>query len=856
MNFLYAGQDQTECDREAIHLISAIQGFGALIAVNANWTITHRSANCSTVLGTGDAFEIGQPLDLNFTRNAMMALKAAFDQIVKEDSVERLFGLDLLGNGALFDCAIHPSGGKIIIEFEPHDTAAFQNHLAGVTPAIGGLSTAQSTDELCSMAAKVLRDLLGYDRVMIYRFRRDQSGEVIAEEKRDDLVSYLGLRYPKTDIPQQARRLFVRNRFRIIADTQAEAVPIEAAPDEQNAPLDLSMSVLRSLSPVHVQYMKNMGVRASLSIAIVRRSQLWGLISCHHDTPRTVPYSLRSIAEMLSHVFSMTLDRILIERTEKLRIRSQGLHDQMLRRLAEGISFVDDLEMFAGALGELIPHDGASVLIGEGYHSTGDCPDRDQFAALLPSLCSSPDSAVLAARSLSDHISEAAEFSDKVAGALILSISRSANDYLVLWRKPLTQTDYWAGNPAKAMIEGRDQLEPRTSFSAWAETVEGLSAEWSDDELMIANNLRATLMEIVLRMNDEVAIELKRAREQQDLLIAELNHRVRNILNLVRSLVSQSGKDAINIADFSENIDGRIAALAIAHDNITRQNWTPAPLHSLIESEIAAYVSSKKDRLTMVGDPVLIEPEAYTVLALVVHELVTNSVKYGSLCDDKGTIEVKVSLAINGDLLIDWIERGGPPVKPPTRQGFGTTIITRLIPHDLQGEAESDFKDSGLEAKFRVPARFIASQGEVDAPLNHQAAPEIGFKSKAKDGQVPEHVLLVEDNMIIAHDTEGSLREAGVKSVTLESTVGGALAAIEKREPDFAIVDFNLRTESSIKVAEELARRGVRFVLATGYSELGNEAEELGAEAIIRKPYGMDEIVRALKGELLGERAG
>ena len=238
------------------------------------------------------------------------------------------------------------------------------------------------------------------------------------------------------------------------------------------------------------------------------------------------------------------------------------------------------------------------------------------------------------------------------------------------------------------------------------------------------------------------------------------------------------------------------------------------------------------------------------MLALVVHELVTNSAKYGSLCDSKGTIEVQVSRATNGDLLIKWTERGGPPVQPPTRRGFGSTIISRIIPHDLRGKAELNFHLSGLEADFRVPARYITASSTGNTNQVRQEADEAGANEAVHGREVPEHVLLVEDNMIIALDTEDSLIESGVQSVSVESSVKGALASIKQREPDFAIVDFNLGTESSAKVAEELCARGVRFVLATGYSELGRDLDKLGAQGLMRKPYGADAIKQALAGEL------
>ncbi|MEM1052530.1 MAG: hybrid sensor histidine kinase/response regulator, partial [Pseudomonadota bacterium] len=208
MNFQSLSHELTECDREPIHEIAAIQGFGALIGVDRNWRITHHSANAAKVLETQKRVKPGQDLALHFTHDALKVLDGALHRIVEDDRVERVFGLDLVGRAALFDCAIHSAGNTIIIEFEPHDESEFRDHLTTVPHIISQLSKAKNTDALCTQAAILVRKMLEYDRVMIYRFHNDDSGEVIAEDKRADLDPYLGLRYPSSDIPRQARSLF------------------------------------------------------------------------------------------------------------------------------------------------------------------------------------------------------------------------------------------------------------------------------------------------------------------------------------------------------------------------------------------------------------------------------------------------------------------------------------------------------------------------------------------------------------------------------------------------------------------------------------------------------------------------
>ncbi len=841
MNFASKKPSLTECDREAIHHIALVQPFGGLIALNADWFVAHRSINCGDLLGLEANPEIGQEISAYLQPYALQVLREALERLPGPDQVERLFGLRLTHGGDLFDVAIHSTDSNIIIEFERHEEADYANHLSMLGPALSRLEKFSDLASLSENAAVIARELLGYDRVMVYRFHPDDSGEVIAEERRDDLEPYLGLRYPRADIPQQARDLFRRNKVRVISDMFAQPVPIEPQLGLDSEPLDLSMSGLRAHSEMHIEYMRNMGVHASLAIAIVVQGKLWGMISCHHYSAKTPPYSLRTVAETFSQMFSLMLDRMLIKQAEHTRKRGRALHDQLMMRLAGGTSLSNNLPLLDTLLVDLIPHDGSSAWIDGVYSFRGAAPTKEQFLNLLPALNSAPISSIVATHALVEQIPQAQQFSEEVAGAMVLPISRYPRDFVVLWRKPLAKIVTWAGDPSKAKSTEGERLSPRGSFDAWHEAVEGLSTEWSEDEQQIAESLRITLLEVVLRMTDEVARERSRAQEQQELLIAELNHRVRNILNLIRSLVNQSQHDATSIIDFSKIIGGRINALASAHDNITRENWAPAPVTALIETELEAYLQEKRERMFLTGDEVLIKPEAYTVLALVVHELVTNSAKYGCLCDSHGQLRVDLSRSENGGLLIEWKESGGPPVKPPTRRGFGSTIIERSIPYELKGEAELRFKLAGLEASFTIPAQFIVTPSPEDIAASTAKA----AKKEALQAQVarlPNHVLVVEDSMIIALDTEENLKRLGVPKVSVASSVAGALEAIKVHKPDFAILDFNLGAESSTPVASALSEVGVPFVLATGYGDMESQLEDIGAQALLRKPYGRDEI--------------
>ncbi|MEM7779260.1 MAG: HWE histidine kinase domain-containing protein [Pseudomonadota bacterium] len=849
MNFANRVSDLTECDREPIHEIGSVQSFGGLIAISDDWVITHNSDNCRALLELNADPLLGERLSDYVLPEALKRLQQTAQSIQDDNPVEHAFGLQLRDDLPPFDCTLHAVETGLILEFEPHSGDSFESHLATAGSMLARLSNVSDVGELCTKAARVVRQALGYDRVMIYRFRRDDSGEVIAEDKREELEPYLGLRYPREDIPAQARELFKRNRIRVIANIESKQSPVLSHEAE---PLNLSMSIMRSSAPVHLEYLRNMGVAASLTIAIVRQDRLWGLISCHHDSAFLPPRSLRTVAEMYSQVFSLMLDRILIEQSERLRIEARQLHDKLLQSFAGDATLIHDISLIEENLGEIIPHDGVSVWMGGKYRARGSAPSLEQFRALTGDLSAAPTDMVLASDALQEVIPAAADFADVVAGALVLPISRSPREFLVLWREPLNQTVRWGGNPAKNFIPGTDRLEPRSSFAAWAETVEGASEPWSDDELAIAEGLRVTLLEVVLRMSDEIMRERSRAQEQQDLLIAELNHRVRNILNLIRSLVAQSKDEALSVENFSQIIGGRIAALANAHDNITRQNWSPAPLASLFDTELAAYVSEKPGRFRILGDEVQVKPEAYTVIALVVHELVTNSVKYGALSGNDGRIDVTVAANEDSDLTISWREVGGPPVQSPTRRGFGSTIIERSIPYELKGKADLRFKLTGLEGDFVIPSKYVQFGAEAVSETAQMDDLAVGL-GQAEPGEAerralrPDHVLVLEDNIIIALDAEECLKSLGVDRVDIEGQSNGALSAIANDPPDFAIIDFNLGNESSLPVIEELNRRSIPFVLATGYSQMNEQIEKLGALGIMRKPYGRDEIAEALE---------
>jgi two-component sensor histidine kinase len=431
---------------------------------------------------------------------------------------------------------------------------------------------------------------------------------------------------------------------------------------------------------------------------------------------------------------------------------------------------------------------------------------------------------------------------------LALPISRSPRDYVVLFRQEIVRTVRWAGDPylPKEFGPNGDRLSPRKSFESWAETVSGRSAPFTPVEQQIAETLRATLIEVVLRMSDEAHAERQQAAERQELLIAELNHRVRNILGLIRGLVRQSRGSAASVEEFVGELDGRIHALARAHNQITSDNWGPGSLRTLIETEAAAYLGGKSDRVRTRGPEVLLMPQAFSTMALVLHELVTNSAKYGGL-SDSGHVETSWSIDAGGDLVLDWRESGGPAVQPPKRQGFGSTIIRRSIPYDLGGEARIDFLVTGLHACFVIPGRHLGERRAPHAPDHPSAAAPTPLATPGGT-VIAGNVLLVEDSLIIAMDAEDILLRLGAERVQTAASVGTAMAEIDAEPPRLAVLDVNLGAETSIPVADRLRAAGIPYIFASGYGEQARMPEAHAEVPMIQKPYTIESIGRALAG--------
>ena len=824
--------DISNCDREPIHVPGMIQPFGFLIALTSDWLVSRVSANIDQFIRLTPQDLLGYAISDIFCPDAIHTLRNRITLLRGGDAVERIFSLVLIDGCPPFDVAVHFSGSLVVIEAEP--ARADEMEATGlVRSMVARLAQTDGMSAFLRDGARQVRALTGFDRVMVYRFAEGGDGEVVAEALRPGIDSFFGLHYPASDIPQQARALYLRNIFRVIADVQAQPVPVVPVLDPSGAALDMSLSLLRAVSPIHIEYLGNMGVGASLSISIIVGGRLWGLFACHHYGPRLPSFAQRSAAELFGQIFSMMLESRERAETADYEGKARQVADRLMSAVAQDNDLLSNARWLGDVIFDTIPAEGVGVYIDGQITLSGLTPDETSFAVLINLLNRTAASQVYTTDNLSGIMPEAAAFADRAAGLLAIPLSRRPRDYVVLFRPEQLRSVRWAGSQEKHIEYGPNgpRLTPRKSFEEWSQLVRGTAVSFTPPELRVAEALRTALLEVVLRLSDSANEERHRAHEKQELLIAELNHRVRNILSVIRGLLSQTRGSAGSVEEFIGTLESRVHALARAHDQITADRWSPARLYDLIEVEAGAYLGERRDRVKLTGPNVLLTPSAFTVMALVIHELLTNAAKYGALSDG-GVVSIDWHVDEDGSLLVHWIENGGPAVVAPTRRGFGSTVIERSIPYDLGGKAEVAYRLAGVEAHFCIPSTYVAS-----------VLPDIVHKERAQalPDATPEllkgrTVLLVEDNMIIAMDGEDALRDLGAEVMTAAS-INRAREAIARHKVDLAVLDFNLGNETSLPIADLLTERGVSFIFATGYGDGLELPARYSHVTLLKKPY-------------------
>ncbi|MCK9686248.1 ATP-binding protein [Scleromatobacter humisilvae] len=529
------------CDREPIHIPGSIQPHGALLAFDRLGRLSHASANVPALLGI--PLEFGRTL-----RPGAFGDDAALEQLL-QDTLADANSDELVTNsleatlrGSTFDIVLHAQHGRVICEFERRAAAAGEvstfAHLA--YRAMDTLKRQRSIERLLDAAVIAVRQMTGFDRVMAYRFGHDDSGDVVAEACSDALEPYLGRRYPASDIPAQARRLYILNTLRLIADVGYEPVPL-LADATQREPLDLSHSVLRSVSPIHIEYMKNMGMGASMSVSIVIGGRLWGMLACHHMAPLQVPYPIRMAVDVMAQVIASTVQSLAAKEREGAIARAAWLRTEIVRAIAVGGEVGEVVMRESPALRENLGCDALLVTLG-GIPRAADHVHAAWAKALATWLAQHGDAAlvhVFHGEQLPPPLPGQPE-DERYCGVLALRFDAPRQGWIVGLRREVVQTIRWGGKPEKVIAHGPlgPRLTPRGSFAEWRETVRGQAEPWNDVELEIASQL----LDSVGRAYADRVLEIDQLRSQ---LWAVLGHDLRNplqSLSMANSAIERGGQ--------------------------------------------------------------------------------------------------------------------------------------------------------------------------------------------------------------------------------------------------------------------------------------------------------------------------
>ena len=574
----------TNCDREPIRIPGATQPHGVLLGVDPDGLrVVLASANTARMLGAAPDDVVGRPLGHVLPQASVVELEPVLNGAPPANVSPFQAVVDGPDAPAVVDVTVSWSEGLLLLELEPARHGFLLERVRAPRPvhrALDALDRAPTLEAMCDALAGEVRELTGYDRVMVYRFDADWNGEVVAERRHDRAEPFLGLRYPHTDIPAQARALYAENRLRIIVDVGYEPVPL--VPQENpltGRPVDLGHAVLRSVSPIHVRYLQNMGVGGTLTISLMDRGRLWGLVACHHDRPHEVPASVRSACELIGQVASM---QVGLKKDESEAAYEAGRRG-VLARLVEALRQEEDVPAALVHGGptvlDLVDAAGAAVVHGGAVTTVGEAPSPTLVRALLDAISREAGGTdVVAFDDLASFPDEAPR-PEGVAGVLAAATSTDWSSGVLWFRPEVAKTVTWAGQPHKDAVleeDGTLTLRPRASFASWSELVRGHAEPWTRGDLRAAGDLARAVVSVVTSLADALArmnAELEKSNRELDafayIASHDLKEPLRGIHNYAQFVIEdhaealgEDGRARLEtISKLSRRLDGLIDSL-------------------------------------------------------------------------------------------------------------------------------------------------------------------------------------------------------------------------------------------------------------------------------------------------------
>ena len=639
----------TNCEQEPIHIPGSIQPHGFLLGLKEDtFTIDYCSANISEYIGIKHTDVLGNTFTDVFGTDA----KTALLKYISEDRMLSSLLLKMTLKEQEFLCTVHKSDTVYIVEAEPINTdAKLANEVYDQTSQfLLYMHSTHTLKELCELVAKGTREITGYDRVMIYRFDSNYNGEVFAESCREDLEPFLGLHYPHTDIPQQARELYMKNLLRLITDIDYTPVPIYTIDDSKEKNLDLSLSILRSTSPIHVQYLHNMGVGATLTISLIYQKKLWGLIACHHYSPKNLTPEIRLAAQLQGHFITSQIDLRQSNEEYEIARKTRGALEKINNFDLTGKKSSFEALIQKPELTNLCNASGVSIVFNDHVYKYGLTPSDEEIQYIANWLATYSNNTSFSTNKLVDLLPEYRNLCQKVAGVVYHSLDIDSNN-CIIWYRPETKTEVnWGGDPNKSIIKDKNGLSPRNSFELWKEVVDCTSKEWLQPELdtaaAYAYGLQRQINLILITQEEEKYRKLSELLRETNSELENINwisthdlqEPLRKIQLISSRILTKEEEMPLNVQDSIKRMNAsaeRMQTLLVDILKYTRLKHTNDSFETVDLAEIIEDV--KNDLSENLNEPVAIHidklpkiPGVPFLLKQLFSNLIANSIKYAA----------------------------------------------------------------------------------------------------------------------------------------------------------------------------------------------------------------------------------
>ena len=863
------------CANEPIHIPGSIQPYGVLFVIDPkDHKVLQASDNLESWLGIKTADALGQPLDAVIGADQAEVIR----HIVVKRELQPLQSSVVRINDKVFDAVAHLSDGYIVVELEIVDdpkTLARDFFYDELRQFAVGMREMRDLDALYGFVTAQIRKITGFDRVKLYRFDEDFNGEVIAESRANHMASYKGLHFPASDIPPQARALYMKNFIRSISDIGYAPVPVLPVKNPHtDKPLDMSMSALRSVSPIHVQYLANMGVHASMSVTIIQNGRFWGLIACHHNSPYHVPYRIRMVSEIMGHVFSAQLSSMeeMVDRADAEKRRL--ILERLSASLGTHYNLYDLLREKQDMALEAMAAQGMAVQYRGRIFGFGQTPNEAQVGNLIDWLYSRHPGSLVKTHEAEGLVGEIEGLGGLRGGFIAAPISHMRKDYVIWFRDSIVKDVHWAGNPEKKAVEEKAgyRLAPRASFDLWKQTVKNRSRSWSRDDVDMAQNL-------IHIINQSERIAAEEASIAKSEFLANMSHELRTPLNAIVGIINILDRDAklddrqrefIRTMNLSANsllgLINDLLDIAKIESNEMTVEERPFNLADILEEvrSIMNVRAVEKDlvlnvkappraQMQFVGDVVRIRQ--------VLLNLVSNALKFTEAgfvnilvrmpteVDARMRIEVSDSgIGMSEEQLARIFDKFVQADESITRRfggtGLGLAIVRNLV-HLMGGEVQVQSQE-GMGSRFTVlmPMKkaevLTADNDDGPAPsqmMSSRHAPRRAGKKR--------RVLLVEDyegNVIVALNL---LQDAGYE-VIVANNGKEAIHKLETEALDLVLMDVQMPVMDGITATQVIRKmqasgelKPVKIIGMTAHALAGDRAKclDAGMDDYMSKPF-------------------